>query len=343
MASRKSLINQLPQLPFANNRAIRFDDAATLSGRLTGNSATKIEYWPTKAGEDFQFSFSSVASENLRVVSSASTSLNFSSSNSPYGIVLLPFHGASVATRNRKSIAWGNGRTGIYLPPGTTSGNSELRVVAGIDVEPDKLNKMAYVMLGQEVQDRPLLDLETFRVLELVFGEINFLTTFQHYMALLDAMGADGERMERMGLADMILRSTVMLLAPHLFFNLEKMPALPTTASQAVVAKLCDYIEANLTTRITLTELERLSGLSARNLQYSFRSLTGMSPMQWITERRLEAVRRDILNAKPGVSLSTIASLYFSNLGDFARYYRKRYGELPSETLFHAQRQPFRT
>ncbi|WP_320200727.1 helix-turn-helix domain-containing protein (plasmid) [Agrobacterium sp. rho-13.3] len=340
MVVRKAQASQFPELPFAQRRAVRFDDAARLSGRLTGDSATKIEYWPTKSGDTFQFSFSAVVSERLRIVSSASTPMRFSSSDSPYGIVLLPVHGQSIATRDRKSIEWGEGRNAVYLPPGTTSGESGLRSVAGVDIDPERLGRMADVMLGEHSDRNRGLNLETFRPLDLSFGEVQFQRVFEHYMTLLNAMDSDADRIEKSGLSDMILRSTIMLLVPHMFFSVERKPV---TASQVRIARICEYIDANLTTKITLTDLERLSGLSARNLQYTFRSLMGHSPMQWVTERRLQAVRDNLLAARPGASLSAIASIYFTNLGDFARYYRKRYGELPSETLFRAQRKPFRT
>ncbi|MBI1651381.1 AraC family transcriptional regulator [Hyphomicrobium sulfonivorans] len=103
-----------------------------------------------------------------------------------------------------------------------------------------------------------------------------------------------------------------------------------------MVQLACEYIDANLTNPISLTDLEFLTGLSRRSLQYGFRAAFDRTPMQWVAQRRLEAVRRQILEAPPGANLTMIAGEYFANLGEFARMYRRRYGELPSATLKQA-------
>ncbi|WP_018389191.1 helix-turn-helix domain-containing protein [Ancylobacter sp. FA202] len=105
----------------------------------------------------------------------------------------------------------------------------------------------------------------------------------------------------------------------------------------------CDYIDANLDGRITLSDLERVSGLSARSLQYAFRATFNRSPMQWTTDRRLEKVRERILSARTGDTLTAIAGAYFTNLGDFSHSYRARYGELPSQTLQNVLARPLRS
>jgi transcriptional regulator GlxA family with amidase domain len=142
--------------------------------------------------------------------------------------------------------------------------------------------------------------------------------------------------MERTGLEDMMLRAVVMLLAPKLFLAEGK-------RRKTKLNEVCDYIDANLDKKITLTELERLSGHSARSLQYAFRSAFDRTPMQWVLDQRLEAVRRRILAAKAGVTLTALAADYFGNLGEFARLYKARYGELPSQTLQRSQARPLKT
>ncbi|MQT14514.1 helix-turn-helix transcriptional regulator [Rhizobiales bacterium Sp-1] len=122
-----------------------------------------------------------------------------------------------------------------------------------------------------------------------------------------------------------------MLLAPSLLLHTP--PAAARTGAKAAVSHLCDYIDANLTRKITLTDLEKISGFSARALQYSFQSVTGQTPGKWISNRRLEVAHTLIIKAEPGATVTEIAGPYFNNMGEFARLYRARYGELPSETL----------
>jgi transcriptional regulator GlxA family with amidase domain len=45
-------------------------------------------------------------------------------------------------------------------------------------------------------------------------------------------------------------------------------------------------------------------------------------------------VRRQLEGATPGTSVADVAAAYgFYNPGRFAKYYRERYGELPSATV----------
>ncbi|KPF94439.1 hypothetical protein IP86_22270 [Rhodopseudomonas sp. AAP120] len=110
-------------------------------------------------------------------------------------------------------------------------------------------------------------------------------------------------------------------------------PVRPKPPRRYQIDDVCDYILANLDQKLTLSDLEPISGLSSRVLQYAFRERFGCSPMQWVNDQRLEQVRALIQGAPPGSRVSAIASAYFSNLGDFAQRYRRRFGELPSVTM----------
>lgn len=84
----------------------------------------------------------------------------------------------------------------------------------------------------------------------------------------------------------------------------------------------------------TMTEVARAAGISLRTLTDAFRKFRGYAPSQFLREQRLQGVRRGLLNAGPGETVSQVASLWgFMNLGEFARIYRERFGELPSRTL----------
>ncbi len=238
--------------------------------------------------------------------------------------------------RNGASVTWGSERTAVFLPPGTTSGTSDLPVFARFDVKLEILRSIAAAMIGDECKVDQQIDFQTFRGLELIYGENDFLAVFRHYVAVSSIINREANRVGNIGLSETMLRSIVMLLAPHLFLNFEQIAKTP---SEIVVSQLCEHIKENLTKKLTLPDLARLSGLSIRNLQYSFRSLTGLSPTQWINDAKLAAVRKELMTAKPGASVSAVASAYFNNLGDFSKYYCKRYGELPSQTLSCVRRQ----
>jgi len=54
--------------------------------------------------------------------------------------------------------------------------------------------------------------------------------------------------------------------------------------------------------------------------------------MQWLTVQKLRKVHDLMLDADTTESVTSVAVAYFPNLDDFARYYRRRFGELPSQT-----------
>lgn len=97
--------------------------------------------------------------------------------------------------------------------------------------------------------------------------------------------------------------------------------------------KLHEFAAAHLTLPVTLADLAKAAALSERQLNTFCQQRLGLSPMAWLREQRLEAVR-EILQTHPGADMAATAMLHgFDHLGRFAAYYRRRFGELPSETV----------
>lgn len=109
-------------------------------------------------------------------------------------------------------------------------------------------------------------------------------------------------------------------------------------ATNARIADLEGWIDARLDRPITSGQLCRFAGVSKRGLEKIFESRRGMSPMRFVTERRLAAARRQ-LGAAAGEDVTRVAlALGFNHAGRFSALYRQTYGELPSQTLKRALR-----
>lgn len=95
------------------------------------------------------------------------------------------------------------------------------------------------------------------------------------------------------------------------------------------------HMREHAQTAPTLSELAAVAGVSVRTLSQAFRSYRGCTPMEALRERRLQGVRGELLMAREGAAtVRQIAESWgFANLGLFAANYRKRFGQLPSETL----------
>jgi len=95
-----------------------------------------------------------------------------------------------------------------------------------------------------------------------------------------------------------------------------------------------EWIDAHLGESITLGRLCAVAGVGDRCLESAFRSHRGQTPMQFLLHRRLASVRRNLLDPKPGNSVTQVAhDAGFIHLGRFAARYRGAYCESPSATL----------
>nr|WP_234358242.1 AraC family transcriptional regulator [Pseudomonas resinovorans] len=97
-----------------------------------------------------------------------------------------------------------------------------------------------------------------------------------------------------------------------------------------------EFMRANAASLPTIGEVASAVGTSVRALSGAFTRFRGMTPGAFMREQRLQGVRRDLLATDPesGATVSAIAFRWgYLNLGEFAGVYRKRFGELPSQTL----------
>jgi AraC-like DNA-binding protein len=99
-----------------------------------------------------------------------------------------------------------------------------------------------------------------------------------------------------------------------------------------VVRRAEDYMAAQLADPITLSDLAVVCGCSRSSLTQAFRSGRGYTPMQFLANRRLERARERLLS-EPGATVTEVAlDCGFGNHGRFAKAYRNRFREFPSET-----------
>lgn len=84
----------------------------------------------------------------------------------------------------------------------------------------------------------------------------------------------------------------------------------------------------------SMTQVANAANVSLRSLTEAFRKFRGYTPSHFLREQRLQGVRSDLIQAGPDQSVSQIAGEHgYIHMGEFAKAYRARFGELPSETL----------
>jgi transcriptional regulator GlxA family with amidase domain len=102
-----------------------------------------------------------------------------------------------------------------------------------------------------------------------------------------------------------------------------------------VVERAEAYMRAHLGSRVPVSRLCRIVGLSERGLRNAFYGVRGMGPKRCLLAERLQGVRQALCDSTARSStVTTIAAEFgFNELGRFAAIYRETFGEVPSETL----------
>ncbi|MFM9114624.1 MAG: AraC family transcriptional regulator [Planctomycetota bacterium] len=103
-------------------------------------------------------------------------------------------------------------------------------------------------------------------------------------------------------------------------------------------SKLADlelWIHANLDQPLSTEILAQKLCCSIRSLQLAFQRYRNCTPMQFVRQARLWAVRRKLREPKESrTNICAAAYKYgFAHLGRFTQHYREAFGETPSETL----------
>ena len=93
-------------------------------------------------------------------------------------------------------------------------------------------------------------------------------------------------------------------------------------------------IEEHAAEPISIKEVCRAARTSWSTLDRAFKERFGVSPKRYLTAVRLHGVRREIRSRSGLRRIADAANRWgFWHMGQFARDYRKQFGELPTETL----------
>ena len=223
---------------------------------------------------------------------------------------------------------------GLLSPPGVDlrfeTSPEQLTGSLHITFDMNRLHRVSQVMQGDHVVPPPTGD----RVMRLPLrhGNVDLRSLFIRKTQLIDASGANPEMLLAFGFDDQVYRLLAMTLQPDVFLK-NHLSREDTAAVRRphLMATFEDFVEAHYNEPITLTQIEVLLGISARALQYACMKRHGCPPLTYIRNRRLDHALQQ-LQINPNCKVANIAAeLYFSSQSQFARYFRERFGLLPSE------------
>jgi AraC family transcriptional regulator, ethanolamine operon transcriptional activator len=109
-----------------------------------------------------------------------------------------------------------------------------------------------------------------------------------------------------------------------------------TRQAHSLIVKVAeDHALSRVDEPLHVTDLCRAAGVSERTLEYAFKAVMGLTPVNYLVRIRLHRVRQALLAATQASSTVSAEALKwgFWHFGEFSRAYKACFGELPSDTL----------
>lgn len=224
------------------------------------------------------------------------------------------------------------GQTGVLFSGAARVLQSGLLSTVAVRLDDQRFTDTLHAMQGLPAGG---VDLQRDREIALQTGPASFGVTLRLLCEMNNALPA--ATLTQMGMDDVFYRALALALCPGLSEQSGASGNAGLASSRRDIDEICDYVLAHLADRITLTDLERLSGLTGRSLQLAFQKHFNCSPMQWVRNARLDLAHRRLRTAREGDTVIDIALASGLTLASsFSRAYQHRFGELPSVTLRRA-------
>jgi transcriptional regulator GlxA family with amidase domain len=172
---------------------------------------------------------------------------------------------------------------------------------------------------------------ETPYLMPLKAGTVEFDRVFLTLCRLIDQFDGQPDALVAMGVSDSFYRAMALLL------NQEQLLSTTEERVGGGLDKVCNYIRDHVAESIALTDLETISGLSARALQYAFMKRFNCTPMQWVRQIKAEYARELLRHPNEFITVAAVAvQCGFANFSKFSQFYQSIFHEKPSETLKNA-------
>ena len=328
----------LPPMPFGQSRAKVYNDVREFTDAVSAAVDNQFYFDSIGNEQPFHLAAASVNLNGTHLVASVSTPTHYRVGESNQLYLLVPFHGASTA-RVRDHHPPFEGVRDVFLSPNIPrSGENSTAAMVQTMLDAGRLLTTARTMLGDPAAAAIRSYLQYPNVLPYRQGRIRYDHIFKRLCQTIDDLHLDETLLALQGIDDSLYRTLVMMLLPEFCLKSHNPPP-PPVSTQAAILHVCDYARAHLQEPITLTQLEDVSGLTARSLRYAFQKRFGCSPLQWVAQQRLEKAHHLLTLAGPTDTVTRVAyACGITRLGMFAQAYAQRFGERPSETLARALR-----
>jgi AraC-like DNA-binding protein len=243
--------------------------------------------------------------------------------------LIIPISGTAITSIGREDFEIKNNGMAFFCSAETRrtlkTGTSLVKIRLSID----KLNSIHKSMVGKR---KTQVEFKPSRFYSLNLKDVSFMELFLSAFNQIDLVNGDQNILTRISFDDTIYRLCAAVIFNDVFES-EQTSAAATVDSRYEIRRLCEWMNANLTKPISLTDMERISGLSSRVIQYCFQKYFGMRPKEWLRKQRLHAARAELIRSSRQQKITCIAyDFCFPSSSNFAEHYKIEFGELPIET-----------
>jgi len=323
-------------MPFGNNRALVLHSAAECV------AAAERFGWPLndisfRSGTDPQAIYSGVRIGRLVLRAIRSTPGIYASKSEPELSFQLPVFGSGVTEYGVSETRW-SALDQIQIMSLDRSFKADVTtplLMIAITPDEEELNRQLQSLSSDEVDFSQLID----RVQAIgnyqrpgIINGMNFRSMLFDLISLIDKADCNEEHLRRIGVDDVIMRVLAdFVIAQNGVVQQDNVEHRVPRSAKAVDI-ICDHIMQNIGYPLTISKMEKLSGLSGRAINYAFQQRFNCSPQEWQRGVLLEEARRR-LSSNDLVSIKALSNeLGFSSASSFAAHYKKKFGELPTET-----------
>lgn len=166
------------------------------------------------------------------------------------------------------------------------------------------------------------------------YGGVQYYNQINVLLSIVRAADGDQAFLERIGVESAFTTILVELLIAHAGSRADRPNPSQLPRSARAIDIICDHIQLNIGRPLTISQMEQMSGLTGRSLNFAFNHRFNCSPQEWQRGFLLAEARKRLLNNEMPISIKGISyELGFSSPSAFAAYYKTRFGELPTTTL----------
>jgi len=337
--SPRDSIDHLPRLAFGEGSAATIRDHK-LAGQSVATRLPSLEAYEAVGNEgDFGMKSFHLTINGLNLTAQASTPTAMRIGASDDLHFLMPFFGGSETRFGDRNYHWrANDAAILIAPEGAALSLSEKKSILAAKIDASRCQA---IIANAPRKRRQLNSAEICRtrLLSLKYERLNFTILLKQLTNLIDQILPDEKAAQILGLDDIFYRYIALIMAPELFIPEDSGANRQLVSTGPALDRICDAVRDRARNPLTLTEMERLSGLSARMLQYAFRKRFGCSPMSWQRRERLYLANSLLTSGDHTIDITSICyRTGFSTPSKFSEHYRRQFGETPGETLRRSRR-----